>query len=49
MCLILVVWRKHPQYPCLIAANRDEFHSRAAEPRIGGTIGRRFSRGAISS
>jgi len=32
MCLILVVWRKHPQYPCLIAANRDEFHSRAAEP-----------------
>jgi uncharacterized protein with NRDE domain len=32
MCLILVVWRKHPQYPCLIAANRDEFHNRAAEP-----------------
>jgi uncharacterized protein with NRDE domain len=32
MCLILVVWRGHPQYPCLIAANRDEFHSRAAEP-----------------
>jgi uncharacterized protein with NRDE domain len=32
MCLILVVWRKHPQYPCLIAANRDEFHGRAAEP-----------------
>jgi len=32
MCLILVVWRRHPQYPCLIAANRDEFHSRATEP-----------------
>jgi uncharacterized protein with NRDE domain len=32
MCLILVVWRRHPQYPCIIAANRDEFHSRAAEP-----------------
>jgi uncharacterized protein with NRDE domain len=32
MCLILVVWRRHPRYPCLIAANRDEFHSRAAEP-----------------
>ena len=32
MCLILVVWRRHPQYACLIAANRDEFHSRAAEP-----------------
>ena len=32
MCLILVVWRRHPLYPCLIAANRDEFHGRAAEP-----------------
>jgi uncharacterized protein with NRDE domain len=32
MCLILVVWRRHPQYPCLIAATRDEFHSRSAEP-----------------
>ena len=32
MCLILLVWRRHPQYPCLIAANRDELHSRAAEP-----------------
>src|ERR1700692_2597618 len=32
MCLILVVWRRHPQHPCLTAANRDEFHSRAAEP-----------------
>ncbi len=29
MCLILVVWRVHPQYPCIIAANRDEFHERA--------------------
>ncbi|HME40819.1 MAG TPA: NRDE family protein [Steroidobacteraceae bacterium] len=28
MCLILVVWRMHPQYPCLVAANRDEFHAR---------------------
>ena len=32
MCLILVVWRRHPQYPCLIAANRDEIHGRDAEP-----------------
>jgi uncharacterized protein with NRDE domain len=32
MCLILVVWRKHPQYRCIIAANRDEFHGRAADP-----------------
>jgi uncharacterized protein with NRDE domain len=28
MCLILVVWRVHPMYPCLVAANRDEFHAR---------------------
>jgi len=32
MCLILVVWRVHPRYPCVIAANRDEFHERAAAP-----------------
>jgi uncharacterized protein with NRDE domain len=30
MCLVLVVWRVHPQYPCLVAANRDEFHARPA-------------------
>jgi uncharacterized protein with NRDE domain len=30
MCLVLVVWRVHPQYPCVIAANRDEFHARPA-------------------
>jgi uncharacterized protein with NRDE domain len=28
MCLVLVVWRKHPRYSCLVAANRDEFHAR---------------------
>ena len=28
MCLVLVVWRVHPTYPCLVAANRDEFHAR---------------------
>jgi uncharacterized protein with NRDE domain len=28
MCLVLVVWRVHPLYPCLVAANRDEFHGR---------------------
>jgi uncharacterized protein with NRDE domain len=31
MCLILIVWRGHPTYPCIIAANRDEFHARATE------------------
>jgi uncharacterized protein with NRDE domain len=28
MCLVLVVWRMHPRYSCLVAANRDEFHAR---------------------
>jgi uncharacterized protein with NRDE domain len=28
MCLVLIVWRVHPLYSCLVAANRDEFHAR---------------------
>jgi len=32
MCLILVAWRAHPEYPLVLAANRDEFHARAAAP-----------------
>ncbi|HEX4151819.1 MAG TPA: NRDE family protein [Steroidobacteraceae bacterium] len=28
MCLILVLWRARPEYPCVLAANRDEFHAR---------------------
>ncbi|MHB8722079.1 MAG: NRDE family protein [Steroidobacteraceae bacterium] len=32
MCLVLVVWRAHPRYSCLVAANRDEFHARPAVP-----------------
>jgi uncharacterized protein with NRDE domain len=28
MCLVLVVWRVHPMYPCLVAANRDELYAR---------------------
>jgi len=32
MCLALVALDAHPKYPCVIAANRDEFHARAAEP-----------------
>ena len=42
MCLILVAWRTHPQYPCIIAANRDENYQRATEAarwwRDGGQI-----------
>jgi uncharacterized protein with NRDE domain len=32
MCLILVAWRVHADYPLVLAANRDEFHARAAAP-----------------
>ena len=28
MCLILVAWQTHPDYPLVVAANRDEFHAR---------------------
>jgi uncharacterized protein with NRDE domain len=28
MCMVLLVWRMHPDYPCVVAANRDEFHAR---------------------
>lgn len=30
MCLILVGWKTHPDYSLVVAANRDEFHARAA-------------------
>lgn len=32
MCLVLVAWRGHAKYPCVVAANRDELYSRAAQP-----------------
>ena len=32
MCLILVAWRVHPRFRLVLAANRDEFHSRQAQP-----------------
>lgn len=31
MCLILLAWRRHPGFPLIVAANRDEFHARPAE------------------
>ena len=30
MCLLLMAFKHHPDYPLIIAANRDEFHSRPA-------------------
>ncbi len=32
MCLVLIAWRGDAQYPCVIAANRDELHSRPTAP-----------------
>lgn len=32
MCLIVFAHRVHPQYPLLLAANRDEFHARPTAP-----------------
>jgi uncharacterized protein with NRDE domain len=31
MCLIVLAWRLHPGYPCVLAANRDEFLARPTE------------------
>ena len=32
MCLILVGWQAHPDFPLVVAANRDEFHRRPTAP-----------------
>jgi len=32
MCLILIAWQSHPDFPLVIAANRDEFYARRTRP-----------------
>lgn len=32
MCLAVVAWYAHPDYPLVLAANRDEFYTRATRP-----------------
>ena len=32
MCLLVLAWRAHPRYRLVLAANRDEYHERVAEP-----------------
>lgn len=32
MCLIVVAYRSHPDYPLIVAANRDEFYQRPTDP-----------------
>ncbi len=39
MCLALIALHAHPRYPLVIAANRDEFHARAADPAHWWTCG----------
>lgn len=32
MCLVLVGWRRHPRFPLVVAANRDEWRDRPTDP-----------------
>ena len=32
MCLLVLAWRAHPRYRLIVAANRDEYHDRPADP-----------------
>lgn len=32
MCILVLAWRAHPRYRLIVAANRDEFHDRPADP-----------------
>ena len=32
MCIVLFAWQAHPDYPLIVAANRDEFFNRPTEP-----------------
>ena len=32
MCLLVLAWYVHPRYRLIVAANRDEYHDRPAEP-----------------
>jgi len=31
MCLLVFAWKAHPDYPLILAANRDEFHARPSQ------------------
>lgn len=32
MCIAVFAWRAHPDYPLIVASNRDEFYARATRP-----------------
>jgi hypothetical protein len=48
MCLILIAWQAHPDYPLVVAANRDEFFARPRRLPRSGRKRRRCWRAAIS-
>ncbi len=31
MCLVVIAWQQHEEYPLIVAGNRDEFHERATQ------------------
>jgi len=37
MCILLTAWHDHPDYELIVAANRDEFHTRPALPAAAWT------------
>ena len=47
MCLIVVGWRVHADYPLVVAANRDEFYDRPTAPQADER--RRYSSDRLSS
>ena len=32
MCIAVVAWHSHPEYPLILASNRDEFYTRGTRP-----------------
>src|SRR5258706_1247297 len=32
MCIALLAWQSHPDYPLVLASNRDEFYTRSTRP-----------------
>lgn len=32
MCLVVIAWQQHADYPLIVAGNRDEFHARPTQP-----------------
>ena len=44
MCLIVFAWQAHPDYPLVVAANRDKYLARPPRPRMVGGRTRKLRR-----